>query len=147
MMLGEHSEAVCPDLVGRVAVVGHPVTPRHHRRHLARRHQRRGHAVRDQGAGYLILSIIIIIICHVTIIITCHVTHYELGSITCTHSHVVRGAPAIGITAAYGMAMAQKRGEDMEEAYTVLAASRPTAVNLIWALDRVCQNICIFCIR
>ena len=56
---------------------------------------------------------------------------------------VVRGAPAIGITAAYGMAMAQKRGEDMEEAYTVLAASRPTAVNLIWALDRVSQNICI----
>ena len=51
---------------------------------------------------------------------------------------VVRGAPAIGITAAYGMAMAQKRGEDMEEAYTVLAASRPTAVNLKWALDRVC---------
>ena len=56
---------------------------------------------------------------------------------------VVRGAPAIGITAAYGMAMAQKRGEDMEEAYTVLAASRPTAVNLKWALDRVSQNICI----
>ena len=50
---------------------------------------------------------------------------------------VVRGAPAIGITAAYGMAMAQKRGENMEEAYTILAASRPTAVNLRWALDRV----------
>ena len=30
---------------------------------------------------------------------------------------VVRGAPAIGITAAYGMAMAQVRGENMEEAY------------------------------
>ena len=50
---------------------------------------------------------------------------------------VVRGAPAIGITAAYGMAMAQKAGEDMNEAYNVLAASRPTAVNLKWALDRV----------
>ena len=56
---------------------------------------------------------------------------------------VVRGAPAIGITAAYGMAMAQRRGESMEEAYTVLAASRPTAVNLKWALDRVSQDICI----
>ena len=54
---------------------------------------------------------------------------------------VVRGAPAIGITAAYGMAMAQKRGENMEEAYTILAASRPTAVNLQWALDRVSNNL------
>eukprot|EP00091_Calanus_sinicus_P020124 TRINITY_DN5337_c0_g1_i1.p1 TRINITY_DN5337_c0_g1~~TRINITY_DN5337_c0_g1_i1.p1 ORF type:complete len:155 (-),score=47.16 TRINITY_DN5337_c0_g1_i1:44-475(-) len=50
---------------------------------------------------------------------------------------VVRGAPAIGITAAYGMAIAQKTGEDMAEAYRVLAASRPTAVNLKWALDRI----------
>ena len=54
---------------------------------------------------------------------------------------VVRGAPAIGITAAYGMAMAQKSGENMEEAYTILAASRPTAVNLKWALDRVSNNL------
>lgn len=52
-------------------------------------------------------------------------------------SMVVRGAPAIGITAAYGMAIAQKTGEDMVEAYRVLAASRPTAVNLKWALDRI----------
>jgi len=52
-------------------------------------------------------------------------------------SMVVRGAPAIGITAAYGMAIAQKTGEDMTEAFRVLAASRPTAVNLKWALDRI----------
>ena len=52
-------------------------------------------------------------------------------------SMVVRGAPAIGITAAYGMAIAQKKGEDLEEAYRVLADSRPTAVNLKWALDKV----------
>jgi len=52
-------------------------------------------------------------------------------------SMVVRGAPAIGITAAYGMAIAQKTGEDLEEAYKVLADSRPTAVNLKWALDKV----------
>ena len=50
---------------------------------------------------------------------------------------VVRGAPAIGITAAYGMAIAQKVGEDMSKAYNTLATSRPTAVNLLWALDRV----------
>ena len=50
---------------------------------------------------------------------------------------VVRGAPAIGISAAYGMAIAQKQGDDLSEAYNTLAASRPTAVNLKWALERV----------
>jgi len=50
---------------------------------------------------------------------------------------VVRGAPAIGITAAYGMAMAARQEEDLVEARAVLAKSRPTAVNLAWALERV----------
>ena len=49
----------------------------------------------------------------------------------------VRGAPAIGVAAAYGLALAAERGEDLERAYEVLAASRPTAVNLVWALDRM----------
>jgi methylthioribose-1-phosphate isomerase len=47
----------------------------------------------------------------------------------------VRGAPAIGVAAAYGLALAAVRGEDLDRAYDVLAASRPTAVNLQWALD------------
>jgi len=47
----------------------------------------------------------------------------------------VRGAPAIGIAAAYGLALAAFRGEDLNTAYDVLLASRPTAVNLRWALD------------
>ncbi len=46
----------------------------------------------------------------------------------------IRGAPAIGIAAAYGMALASLRGDDLAEAERVLAASRPTAVNLPWAL-------------
>jgi methylthioribose-1-phosphate isomerase len=50
---------------------------------------------------------------------------------------VVRGAPAIGIAAAYGYALAAMRGEDLEAADAVLRASRPTAVNLAWALDRM----------
>jgi methylthioribose-1-phosphate isomerase len=57
---------------------------------------------------------------------------------------VVRGAPAIGIAAAYAYCLAamQFQGradfEDrMAEARNVLAASRPTAVNLFWALDRM----------
>src|SRR6185436_14102778 len=46
----------------------------------------------------------------------------------------VRGAPAIGIAAAYGYAFAARRGEDLDVAAATLAASRPTAVNLEWAL-------------
>jgi methylthioribose-1-phosphate isomerase len=46
----------------------------------------------------------------------------------------VRGAPAIGIAAAYGYALASARGEDLDAAEAVLLASRPTAVNLPWAL-------------
>ena len=49
----------------------------------------------------------------------------------------VRGAPAIGVAAAYGLALAALRGEDLAEAEQVLAASRPTAVNLFWALARM----------
>jgi methylthioribose-1-phosphate isomerase len=49
----------------------------------------------------------------------------------------VRGAPAIGIAAAYGLVLAALRGDDLAEAEQVLAASRPTAVNLPWALARM----------
>jgi methylthioribose-1-phosphate isomerase len=50
---------------------------------------------------------------------------------------VVRGAPAIGVAAAYGIALAAARGEDLDAADSVLRASRPTAVNLAWALDEM----------
>ena len=50
---------------------------------------------------------------------------------------VVRGAPAIGVTAAYGYALAVENGEDPAAADAVLRDSRPTAVNLAWALDRM----------
>ena len=49
----------------------------------------------------------------------------------------VRGAPAIGVAAAYGYALAAERGEDLEAAYATLAGSRPTAVNLVWALQEM----------
>ena len=57
---------------------------------------------------------------------------------------VVRGAPAIGVTAAYAMVLAARQftgmpdfGSLMDQAAAELAASRPTAVNLFWALDRM----------
>ena len=49
----------------------------------------------------------------------------------------VRGAPAIGVAAAYGMALAALKDDDLVEARDGLAASRPTAVNLFWALERI----------
>jgi methylthioribose-1-phosphate isomerase len=49
----------------------------------------------------------------------------------------VRGAPAIGIAGAYGLALAARNGEDLDAAYEVLVSSRPTAVNLRWALDEM----------
>ena len=50
---------------------------------------------------------------------------------------VVRGAPAIGVAAAYGIALAAANGVDLSEADRVLRSSRPTAVNLAWALDEM----------
>jgi methylthioribose-1-phosphate isomerase len=48
---------------------------------------------------------------------------------------VVRGAPAIGCAAAYGMAIAARTGVPLAEAAATLRATRPTAVNLFWAID------------
>ncbi|MBS7327810.1 MAG: S-methyl-5-thioribose-1-phosphate isomerase [Oxalobacter sp.] len=59
---------------------------------------------------------------------------------------VVRGAPAIGVAAAYGVALEAERlkaepadafVKALEEGFKILAASRPTAVNLFWALNRM----------
>ncbi len=53
---------------------------------------------------------------------------------------VVRGAPLIGATAAYGLALALREDasdEALDRAHGDLLATRPTAVNLRWALDRV----------
>lgn len=48
----------------------------------------------------------------------------------------VRGAPLIGIAGAYGLALAARAGGDLRATAERLAATRPTAVNLRWALDR-----------
>jgi methylthioribose-1-phosphate isomerase len=53
----------------------------------------------------------------------------------CIRSMAIRGAPAIGLAAAYGMALAARRGEDLTGAAELLRGTRPTAVNLGWAID------------
>jgi methylthioribose-1-phosphate isomerase len=50
---------------------------------------------------------------------------------------VVRGAPAIGCAAAFGIALAARDGPPSHADFEVLAHSRPTAVNLFWALERM----------
>ena len=50
---------------------------------------------------------------------------------------VVRGAPAIAITAAYGLVLAVQSGSDRSQAAQALSKARPTAVNLQWAIDRL----------
>jgi methylthioribose-1-phosphate isomerase len=54
----------------------------------------------------------------------------------CIRSLAVRGAPAIGLAAAYGTALAAARGDDLTAAAELLRSTRPTAVNLGWALDQ-----------
>ena len=53
---------------------------------------------------------------------------------------IVRGAPAIGVAAAYGVALAAMRGDDIAQAADLLKRARPTAVNLAWAVDRMTQS-------
>jgi methylthioribose-1-phosphate isomerase len=79
--------------------------------------------------------------------------HYEIKSYTtyqgvafAIHTMVIRGAPAIGAAAGFGMALAGLRSaaqtrsdllRDLNVAADVLRKSRPTAVNLFWAIDRM----------
>jgi methylthioribose-1-phosphate isomerase len=82
----------------------------------------------------------------------------KLVYVTCTNYNevadvirrlVVRGAPAIGVSAAFGLALAAQQSKaktlpelmiDLDSAFKVLQATRPTAVNLFWALQRVMEK-------
>ena len=82
--------------------------------------------------------------------------HYEIKTYTtyqgvaeAIHTMVIRGAPAIGAAAGFGMALAGLQStartrsdllRDLEVAAEVLRQSRPTAVNLFWAIDRMLRT-------
>jgi methylthioribose-1-phosphate isomerase len=60
------------------------------------------------------------------------------------HAMLVRGAPLIGATAAYGVALAMRTDPSdaaLAQAYDLLLATRPTAVNLRWALERMRRHL------
>jgi methylthioribose-1-phosphate isomerase len=82
---------------------------------------------------------------HEIVYVTCETPEETAEAI---RAMVVRGAPAIGVTAAFGMALAASASSSLDpgaldrriaEARALLSASRPTAVNLAWALDRMEQ--------
>lgn len=75
-------------------------------------------------------------------------TDYQ-GVAEAIHTMVIRGAPAIGAAAGFGMALAAVRSaaktrsdllRDLEIAAEVLRQARPTAVNLFWAIDRMLRT-------
>jgi methylthioribose-1-phosphate isomerase len=80
---------------------------------------------------------------HETVVVSC----LDAASVgTAIKDMIVRGAPAIGVTAAYGLALAARGGcdlsrvqalERLNEAAVMLRSTRPTAVNLFWAITRV----------
>ncbi len=68
------------------------------------------------------------------VFVTC-TTYQEVAE--AIRSMVIRGAPAIGVAAAMGVALGVAQGADFDLVCTTLAATRPTAVNLFWAIERM----------
>src|SRR5512137_2152428 len=61
----------------------------------------------------------------------------DVGVAAAIRDMVVRGAPAIGCTAAFGVVLGLRRGRPLDAVIATLRATRPTAVNLFWALERM----------
>lgn len=68
------------------------------------------------------------------VFLTC-TTYQEVAE--AIRSMVIRGAPAIGVAAAMGVALGVAQGADFELVCKTLAETRPTAVNLFWAIERM----------
>jgi methylthioribose-1-phosphate isomerase len=68
------------------------------------------------------------------IYVTCR-TYIEVAD--AIRTMIIRGAPAIGVAAAMGVALGYMQGGDFETICAELASTRPTAVNLFWAIERM----------
>lgn len=71
---------------------------------------------------------------HQQVFVTCR-TYQDVAE--AIRTMVIRGAPAIGVAAAMGVALGVRAGEDFETVCRTLAATRPTAVNLFWGIERM----------
>ena len=68
------------------------------------------------------------------VFVTCR-TYQEVA--TAIRDMVIRGAPAIGVAAAMGVALGAQQNADFDLVCSTLAATRPTAVNLFWGIERM----------
>src|SRR6185503_10775449 len=68
------------------------------------------------------------------VFVTCR-TYIEVAD--AIRTMVIRGAPAIGVAAAMGVALGVQQGANFATVCDTLAATRPTAVNLFWAIERM----------
>src|SRR5579864_4411151 len=68
------------------------------------------------------------------IYVTCR-TYIEVAD--AIRTMIIRGAPAIGVAAAMGVALGVVQGADFETICAELASTRPTAVNLFWGIERM----------
>ena len=68
------------------------------------------------------------------VFVTCR-TYLEVAE--AIRTMIIRGAPAIGVAAAMGVALGVAEGADFETVCSTLAATRPTAVNLFWGIERM----------
>ena len=73
------------------------------------------------------------------VFVTCRTYQEVAGAI---RTMVIRGAPAIGVAAAMGVALGVQQDADFETVCSTLAATRPTAVNLFWAIERMKRLHC-----
>lgn len=73
------------------------------------------------------------------VFVTCR-TYEEVAE--AIRTMVIRGAPAIGVAAAMGVALGVQQSADFETVCATLAATRPTAVNLFWAIERMKRLHC-----
>src|SRR3954471_22917215 len=77
---------------------------------------------------------------HETAFVTCR-TYIEVAD--AIRNMIIRGAPAIGVAAAMGVALGALQSENLQRDMPIicdtLAKTRPTAVNLFWAIDRMKQ--------
>ena len=71
--------------------------------------------------------------------VTCR-TYMEVAD--AIRTMVIRGAPAIGVAAAMGVALGVAQGADFETVCAELASTRPTAVNLFWGIERMKRLYC-----
>src|SRR5436190_22635511 len=68
------------------------------------------------------------------VFVTCR-TYLEVAN--AIRKMIIRGAPAIGVAAAMGVALGVREGADFETVCSTLTATRPTAVNLFWGIERM----------